>query len=88
MVPVSTKPGFLLADARAALRRRVADADRTELSRAFARWLLDDRDSDGELVALVSNAATRQGALQDFPTVAILGFGQTLEFVVRNRHKL
>jgi hypothetical protein len=75
MVPVSTTSEFLLADARAALRRRVADAGRTELSRAFAAWLLDDRDTGGELVALVRNAATREGALQDFPTVAILGFG-------------
>ena len=75
MVPVSTTSEFLLADARAALRRRVADAGRTELSRAFAACLLDDTDTGGELVALVRNAATREGALQDFPTVAILGFG-------------
>ncbi|MGI8960606.1 MAG: hypothetical protein ACR2IV_12735 [Bryobacteraceae bacterium] len=72
---MSTTSEFLLADARAALRRRVADAGRKELSKAFAAWLLDYSDTGGELVALVRNAATREGALQDFPTVAILGFG-------------
>ncbi len=48
-------------------------SNRTELSRAFAAWLL--RGNDGELASLVSEAATREGAQQDFHTVAILGFG-------------
>ena len=75
MVPVSTTSDFLLADARAALRRRVSDAGRTELSRAFATWLLRETEADAEFASLVSDAATRQGAQQDFQTVAILGFG-------------
>ena len=75
MVPVSTTSDFLLADARAALRRRVSDAGRTELSRAFATWLLRETEADAEFASLVSEAATRQGAQQDFQTVAILGFG-------------
>jgi hypothetical protein len=75
MVSVSTTPEYLLADARAALRRRVADARQTELSRAFAAWLLPDTEIGKELEGLVGEAAKREGALQDFQTVAILGFG-------------
>lgn len=75
MVPVSTTSEFLLADARAALRRRATEESRTELSRAFGAWLLRDTSRDSEFVSLVHEAATRQGAQQDFHTVAILGFG-------------
>ena len=75
MVPVSTTSEFLLADARAALRRRATEESRTELSRAFGAWLLRDTSRDSEFVSLVREAATRQGAQQDFHTVAILGFG-------------
>jgi hypothetical protein len=73
MVSVSATSDFLLADARADLRRRASEDGRTELSRAFAAWLL--RENDGELASLVSEAATREGAQQDFHTAAILGFG-------------
>lgn len=73
MVPVSATSEFLLADARTALRRRASEEGRTELSRAFAAWLLGE--SAGELVSLVGEAATREGAQQDFHAVAILGFG-------------
>ena len=75
MVPVSTTSDFLLADARAALRRRLTESCRTELSRAFAAWLLREPETDAEFASLVSEAATREGAQQDFQTVAILGFG-------------
>jgi hypothetical protein len=75
MVPVSTTSDFLLADARAALRRRLTESRRTELSRAFAAWLLREPETDAEFASLVSEAATREGAQQDFQTVAILGFG-------------
>ena len=75
MVSVSATSEFLLADARAALRRRVAEVGRTELSRAFGAWLLGDAETDSGFVPLLNEAATREGALQDFPTVAILGFG-------------
>jgi hypothetical protein len=51
MVPVNTTSEFLLADARAALRRRVTDVGRTELSRAFASWLLGDAETDSGRVA-------------------------------------
>jgi hypothetical protein len=75
MVPVSTTSEFLLEDARAALRRRVADDGRTELSRAFAAWLMREPETGAEFASLVSEAATREGAQQAFHTVAILGFG-------------
>jgi|HubBroStandDraft_4_1064222.scaffolds.fasta_scaffold06483_2 hypothetical protein len=75
MVPVNTTSDFLLADARAALRRRLTESCRTELSRTFAAWLLREPETDAEFVSLVSEAATREGAQQDFQTVAILGFG-------------
>jgi hypothetical protein len=45
------------------------------LSRAFAAWLLREPETDAEFASLVSEAATREGAQQDFQTVAILGFG-------------
>ncbi len=75
MVSVSTTSDFLLADARAALRRRLTESCRTELSRAFAAWLLREPETDAEFASLVSEAAKRDGAQQDFQTVAILGFG-------------
>jgi hypothetical protein len=75
MVPVSTTSDFLLADARAALRRRLTESCRTELSRVFVAWLLREPETDVEFASLVSEAATREGAQQDFQTVAILGCG-------------
>jgi len=75
MDAVITTPEYLLADARAAFRRRVGNAARTELSAAFAAWLLPGMATDAEFASLVDNAATRRGALQDFQTVAIVGFG-------------
>jgi hypothetical protein len=75
MVLVSSTSEFLLTDARAALRRRLTESCRRELSRAFAAWLLRESESDAELISLVREAATREGAQQDFQTVAILGFG-------------
>jgi len=45
------------------------------LSKAFVAWLLREPETDPEFASLVSDAATRDGAQQDFQTVAILGFG-------------
>ncbi|MBL8227242.1 MAG: hypothetical protein JNL98_02140 [Bryobacterales bacterium] len=53
----------------------MTDAERPELSKAFAGWLLGNTKPGGELASLASAAAEREGALQDFQTVAILGFG-------------
>jgi len=72
---VTATSEFLLADARAALRRRLADPDRTELSHAFAAWLLREPQLKADLVSLVAAAAEKKGAQQDFQTVAILGYG-------------
>jgi len=41
----------------------------------FAAWLLREPETDAEFASLVSDAAAREGAQQDFQTVAILGFG-------------
>jgi hypothetical protein len=77
MVPVNGTSEFLLAHAREALRRRALETGRTELSRAFGAWLLRHTvsDMDDQFAALIHEAATREGAQQDFATVAILGFG-------------
>lgn len=72
---MTTTSEFLLADARAALKRRLADPDRTELSRAFAAWLLREPPLKAEFASLVTAAAERKGAQQDFQTVATLGYG-------------
>jgi hypothetical protein len=45
------------------------------LSRAFGSWLRRDTNRDSEFASLVHEAATREGARQDFHAVAILGFG-------------
>ena len=95
MDAVTTTSDFLLADARAALRRRASEDGRTELSRTFAAWLLRETETSADFALLVSEAATRQGALQDFQTVAILGFGahagilgaQQLEALKRGLHR-
>jgi hypothetical protein len=87
MVPVSTTSEFLVADARAALRRRVSDDSRTAISKAFAAWLLHgtEAQTDAGFASLVSEAATREGAQQDFQTVAILGFGATAGLLVADQ---
>jgi hypothetical protein len=75
VVLVTATSEFLLTDARAALRRRLDDPDRTELSRAFAAWLLREPNLRAEFASLVAAAAERKGAQQDFQTVATLGYG-------------
>jgi hypothetical protein len=75
MVLVNATSDFLIADARAALGRRFRESCRTELSRAFAAWLLREAETNDEFALLVSEVATREGAQQDFQSVAILGFG-------------
>jgi hypothetical protein len=77
MVPVIATTEFLLTDVRAALRRCISEDGRTELGQAFAGWLLHGTgaQSDAQFVTLVREAGAREGARQDFQTVAILGFG-------------
>jgi hypothetical protein len=74
MVLVSTTLDYLLVDARTALRRHLADSRRTDLSKAFAAWVLGKSRKDPEFLSIVNEAAAREGAQQDFQTVAVLGF--------------
>ena len=54
MVPVNTE--ILLVDARVALRRRLADSCRTDLSQAFAAWLLREPAVKAEFVSIIYEA--------------------------------
>jgi hypothetical protein len=45
-----------------------------DLSKAFGAWLLREPGQDVDLASIADRAATREGAEQDFETVAILGF--------------
>jgi hypothetical protein len=57
-----------------ALRKRIAESWRRDLSKAFFAWLLEDFNERAELLSIAARAAKREGAGQDFQTVAILGF--------------
>ncbi len=61
-------------EARAALRTLITESCRRDLSKAFVAWLLQEPDQRAELAAITAEAATREGADQDFQTIAILGF--------------
>jgi hypothetical protein len=60
-----------------------ATSSQRELSRAFAAWLLGDPGNGDALVSFVENAAARDGAQQDFQTVAVLGFGAEAGILAR-----
>src|SRR3954471_6279919 len=57
-----------------ALRIRIAESCRRDLSKAFVFWLLEDFNQAAELLSIADRAAQREGAGQDFQTVAILAF--------------
>jgi hypothetical protein len=78
---------YLLEDARQALRRRVSEECRTELSQVFAAWLMHGTDlqNDAEFALFVSEAAIREGAQQDFHTVSILGFGAAADMLAEEQ---
>jgi hypothetical protein len=57
-----------------ALRKRIAESCRRDLSKAFVAWLLEDFNEPADLLAVAAPAAQREGAGQDFQTVAILGW--------------
>jgi len=48
------------------------------LSKAFAAWALGEPEMRAEFASLANEAAAREGAQQDFHTVAILGFAADL----------
>jgi hypothetical protein len=62
------------AQARAALLAHMVAACQSDLSKAFAAWLLQEREGGDEFAAIVDRAARREGAEQDFQTAALLGF--------------
>lgn len=57
----------------AALRTRITEFCRRDLSRVFALWLLREPASRSEFAAMAALMAKREGADQDFQTIAILG---------------
>jgi hypothetical protein len=61
-------------EARAALRTRIAASCRRDLSKVFAAWLLQEAEQRAEFASIAGQAAKREGADQDFQTIAILGF--------------
>src|SRR3954470_3263946 len=72
MVPLIATSNLAVS---AALRKRIAESCRRDLSKAFVAWLLEDFNEPADLLSIVAQAAKREGAGQDFQTVAILGFG-------------
>jgi len=69
---VSVKPIDL--EVRAALRRRIAESCRRDLSKAFVWWLLREPEGRADFASMATSAANREGPDQDFQTIAILGF--------------
>jgi len=61
-------------EACAKLRTRVTDACRRDLSKIFAAWLRCDGGQMADFVSVAAQAAKREGADQDFQTVAVLGY--------------
>jgi hypothetical protein len=68
MVPLIVTSDFALS---AALRKRIAESCQRDLTKAFVAWLLEH---PADLLSIAACAAKREGAGQDFQTVAILGF--------------
>jgi hypothetical protein len=71
MVPLIATSNLAVSTA---LRKSIAESCRRDLSKAFIAWLLEDLNQAADLVSIAAQAAKREGAGQDFQTVAILGF--------------
>jgi hypothetical protein len=65
---------FLLSDAAAALSRQLTVRPQTDLALVFANWIGAMPEDMAEIQHVVSAAAARTGAQQDFQSVAALGF--------------
>jgi hypothetical protein len=65
---------LVILDACAKLRTRVTETCRRDLSRAFVAWLRRERDQTTEFLLVATQAAEREGADQDFQTIAVLGY--------------
>ncbi|ABK18162.1 hypothetical protein Sfum_2482 [Syntrophobacter fumaroxidans MPOB] len=74
MVPVNSTTDFLLADARAALQRWLTFRPQSDLAISFSYWILRRPSDAPETMTIVAEAMQRNGAQQDFQTVATLGF--------------
>jgi hypothetical protein len=57
-----------------ALRIRIAESCHRDLSKAFVVWLLADFNQRADLLSIAAQAAEREGAGQDFQSIALLGF--------------
>jgi hypothetical protein len=57
-----------------ALRKRIVESCPRDLSKAFIAWLLEDFNQTADLLSLAARALKREGAGQDFQSIAILGF--------------
>jgi hypothetical protein len=71
MVPLTAASNLAVSTA---LRKRIAESCQRDLSNAFVAWLLEDFNQPADLLSIAASAAKRQGAGQDFQTIAILGF--------------
>jgi hypothetical protein len=71
MVPLIATASLAVSTA---LRKRIAESCQRDLSRAFVAWLLEDFKQPVDLLSIAAQAAKREGAGQDFQSVAILGF--------------
>jgi hypothetical protein len=71
MVPLIAASNLAVSTA---LRIRIAESCRRDLSKVFAVWLREDFNQPADLLSIAAKAAEREGAGQDFQTIAILGF--------------
>ena len=76
MVLVSKGSDFLLADARAALKRALACRPQSDAAIVFGYWMLMRPGDAPEATQIATAAMQRSGAQQDFQTVATLGFAR------------
>src|SRR5665213_327077 len=74
MVPVSSTSEFLLADASAALRRKITARPQPDLALIFGHWIVSGTALTSEIQTIAASAAQRGGAQQDYRTVAVLGY--------------
>jgi hypothetical protein len=63
-----------LPEVRAALRTLIAESCRRDLSKVFVEWLMQESERGAGFASIATQAAQRDGADQDFQTIAILGF--------------
>jgi hypothetical protein len=76
VVLVSKGSDFLLADARAALKRALACRPQSDPAIVFGYWMLMRPGDAPEATQIATAAMQRSGAQQDFQTVATLGFAR------------